>query len=144
MNGQENKPFYKTFWFYVIVIPLVLFVMGIYRPENNQPSKKAANTMEFEPLEYKLAIINKDGYVSKNDITVTRFRYLLDNLERKCTNTREDICDVMVYVQKTLREKYGREASLLAITEGVNDSIPNGIDKVDCAEIAVAYMQLLK
>lgn len=39
MNGQETKkPFYKTFWFYVIVIPLFLYVVGKYTPENNKPS----------------------------------------------------------------------------------------------------------
>lgn len=44
MNGQETKkPFYKIFWFYVIVIPLVLYFMGKYTPENNNPSKSTSN-----------------------------------------------------------------------------------------------------
>ena len=44
MNGLETKkPFYKTFWFYVIVIPLLLYVMGKYTPENNQHSKNTNN-----------------------------------------------------------------------------------------------------
>jgi hypothetical protein len=35
MNGQETKShFYKTFWFYVIVIPLFLYVIGKYPLEN--------------------------------------------------------------------------------------------------------------
>ncbi len=43
MNGQETKsPFYKTFWFYVIVIPLFLYVIGKYTPENNKPSKNTS------------------------------------------------------------------------------------------------------
>jgi hypothetical protein len=44
MNGQETKsPFYKTFWFYVIVIPLFLYVIGKYPLENNKPSKNTSN-----------------------------------------------------------------------------------------------------
>ena len=44
MNGQETKkPFYKTFWFYVIMIPLVLYVIGKYTPEDNKPSRNTNN-----------------------------------------------------------------------------------------------------
>jgi hypothetical protein len=56
-----------------------------------------------EPLEYQLATINKGGYVSKNDITVTRFRYLIESLDKKCINTKKDIADVVVQAQNTLR-----------------------------------------
>ena len=35
------------------------------------------------PLEYQLAVINKKGYVSKDDVTITRFRYLLQSLDSK-------------------------------------------------------------
>ena len=44
MNGQETKkPFYKTFWFYVIVIPLVLYLIGKYTPGSNKPSENTSN-----------------------------------------------------------------------------------------------------
>ncbi len=161
MNGQETKrPFYKTFWFYVIVIPLFLYVIGKYPLENNKPSKNTSNEsastrarnewkrelkkIKSGPVEYKLAIINKGGPISKNDITVTRFRYLLESLEKKCINTKQDIADVLVTAQNTLRDNYGIKVGLLSITEGINDSIPDWKVDADCAWEAVAYIQLLK
>jgi hypothetical protein len=56
MNGQETKkPFYKTFWFYVIVIPLFIYVIGKYTPENNKPSKNTSNksTVDYEIVKTK-------------------------------------------------------------------------------------------
>ncbi len=41
--NRQIKPFYKTFWFYVIVIPLFLYVIGKYPLENNKPSKNTSN-----------------------------------------------------------------------------------------------------
>ncbi len=97
---------------------LFLYVIGKYPLENNKPSKNASNEsastrarnewkrelkkIKSGPVavEYKLAIINKGGPISKNDITVTRFRYLLESLEKKCINTKQDIADVLVTAQK--------------------------------------------
>ncbi|MBO1224554.1 MAG: hypothetical protein JYX80_08985 [Candidatus Scalindua sediminis] len=80
----------------------------------------------------------------KNDITVTRFRYLIESLDKKCINTKKDIADVVVQAQNTLREKYGKEVELLDLTEDINDYIPNEYSDMDCTEAAVAYIQLLK
>ncbi len=165
--SQEN-PFYKETWFIVVVIgAIIIFGMFAndyyfenYTPEDNKPSKsisnKSASTQarkewkrELEqiksgPVEYKLAIINKGGPISKNDITVTRFRYLLESLEKKCINSKQDIADVLVTAQNTLKDNYGIRVELLSITEGINDYIPDWKVDADCALEAVLYIQLLK
>lgn len=47
MNGQETKsPFYKTFWFYVIVIPVFLYVIGNPTKEDKKTSKSTSNESE--------------------------------------------------------------------------------------------------
>ena len=95
-------------------------------------------------LEYQLAIIEKGGYVDGDDIIVKRFRYLLRTLKSKTPNSKQEIADISVgCVQKLLRDKYGIEMSLLTFMESVDASIPIGIE-IDYAEVAVAYVQLVK
>lgn len=106
-------------------------------------SSSRSKTSGNETLEYQLAVINKGGYVPQNDITVTRFRYLLETLERKTINSRQEIADMSVAGITRLRERYGRDVSLLQFMEGVNSSIPAGA-KVNYAIASTAYMQLLK
>lgn len=101
--------------------------------------QKASQPM---PLEHKLAIIDK-GYVTRDDITVTRFRTLLDQLSSKYNETRQKISDVTVGGQSLLRDKYGIEESLLNIMEDMNQVL---ITKVDPSYpvYATAYVHLRK
>lgn len=101
--------------------------------------QKASQSM---PLEHKLAIIDK-GYVTRDDITVTRFRTLLDQLSSKYNETRQKISDVSVMGQNLLREKYGIEESLLNIMEDMNQVL---ITKVNPSYplYATAYVHLRK
>ena len=109
---------------------------------SNSNSGKS-NISSNETLEYKLAVINKGGYIPQSDITVTRFRYLLETLELKTINSRQEIADMSVAGIKRLRERYGRDVSLLQFMEGVNSSIPEGAN-VNYSIASTAYMQLLK
>lgn len=95
-----------------------------------------------ESLEYKLATIDK-GYVSRDDIIVTRFRTLLDQLGSKYHGTRQQISDATVVAQNLLRDKYGIEESLLNIMEDMNQVV---ITKVNPSYplYATAYVQLRK
>lgn len=101
--------------------------------------QKASQPM---PLEHKLAIIDK-GYVTRDDIAVTRFKTLLDQLSSKYNETRQRISDVTVKGQSLLRDKYGIEESLLNIMEDMNQVL---ITKVDPSYplYATAYVHLRK
>jgi hypothetical protein len=152
----QEKPFYKELWFIFSAPIVICFFVVINTMEDKSISNKSTATQtrnererELEkiksgPVEYKLAIINKGGPISKNDITVTRFRYLLESLEKKCINSKQDIADVLVTAQNTLRDNYGIRVGLLSITEGINDYIPDWKVDADCALEAVLYIQLLK
>jgi hypothetical protein len=101
------------------------------------------NETEINELAYQLATINKGGYISKTDVTITRFDYLLRTIDKKTFESKQEIADMTVTCQKILREKYGIEMRLLSIMEDLNESIPYG-SKVKYAEIATLYIQLVK
>lgn len=102
-----------------------------------------ANVNNSNDFAYQLATINKGGYVSKSDVSITRFNYLLKTLDEKTFESKQEIGDITVTCQKILKEKYGIEMKLLRIMEDLNKSIPSG-SKVKYAEIATVYIQLVK
>ena len=118
----------------------------VTQPPVDEPSN-AQDSIE-ESWEYKLATINAGKYVEKDDITINRFRYLLDTLEKKTKNTKQEIADMsMAALEKVAKEKYGLDITLLELMEGANDSIPEeaiGTDAVNYAEIVVLYIELIK
>ena len=85
------------------------------------------------PIEYQLAVINADGYVDTNDITVSRFRYLLGNLSRTTGYDQEKIANIVVKTSDILKEEYGRKVSPLELMEAANKSetILNGTVKLE-------------
>jgi hypothetical protein len=46
-NRYRYKPFYKTFWFYVIVIPVFLYVIGNPTKEDKNTSNNTSNSGEW-------------------------------------------------------------------------------------------------
>jgi hypothetical protein len=69
--------------------------------------------------------VNAGGYVSPDDITVTRFRYLLETISAKTGDTHVAIADATAGAQTVLREKYGKEIKLLDLMEAANSAIPD-------------------
>ena len=94
-----------------------------------------------ELLEYKLATINAGGYVSKEHVTVARFRSLLNQLSVTFVEDKEQIADMSVTAQNLLK-KEGVEESLINITEGMNQLFSKKIENQKYAEYAAAYVTL--
>lgn len=112
------------------------------RPVKKAPVVQKSPVAQSMSLAHKLATIDK-GYVSRDDIAVTRFKTLLDQLSSKYNETRQKISDVTVMGQNLLRDKYGIEESLLNIMEDMNQVL---ITKVDPSYpvYATAYVHLRK
>jgi len=171
MNSAETKETQKTkqkAWhedmgcFSTLLFFLILFSIagglgyGLFRCEKGlksltesssskpKTSTKRNYSQSTESLEYQLAVIDNKGYVSKDDTRVVRFRYLLSELDKKCSNSQQDIANATVMAQKILREKYGKEVGLLSLMEGVHQSIPDGSPTLDYAETITLYIQYLK
>lgn len=134
------------------ILVLYMFLYAAFGPAEHttRATRQAtSNRNEFAgsasvpPVEYRLAVINAGSYVPEDDITVVRFRYLLEVLERKTTSSKEQISDMTCAAVQRLRNVYGVEVKLLDYMEGVNASIPEGT-KADYAAVSTIYMQFLK
>jgi len=93
-------------------------------------------------LAYMLATIDK-GYVSEGDTSITRFRSLLNQLDRTYVEDQQTIADMTVMARKILRDKYGIDESLRNIMEGMNQIFYQHND-FQYAEYVTAYVQLRK
>ena len=88
-------------------------------------SRSSRKLFQSESLEFKLATIDK-GYVSRDDIIITRFRNLLQQLDGTYIENKQQIADMtVVAVQDLLRDKYGIRESLLNVMEGMNQVVPS-------------------
>ena len=75
-----------------------------------------------ETTEYKLAVINADGYVAPDDPIVAQFRQVLADLDGKCPDTAEQIGDYAVSANKMLNDK-GVSETLLETMQYVRTSV---------------------
>jgi hypothetical protein len=119
--------------------------------QKNRPSadsytmKRQEPTQSYQgekPLEYALAVIDKQGYVPDDDPTIARFRSLLGQLSNKYVENQQKIADMTVAGQQLLREKYGIVESLLTIMEGMNRVLYQRIPNQQYAEYVTVYVQL--
>ena len=94
-----------------------------------------------DSLEYKLATINAGGYVSKDHITVARFRSLLNQLSATFVEDNQQIADMSVTAQNLLK-KEGIQESLINIMEGMNQLFSRRIENQKYAEYSAAYVTL--
>ena len=130
------------------VIALFLGIAILINYIQDRPVKRPVKKVQESPaaqsmsLAYQLATIDK-GYVSRDDVTVTRFRTLLDQLSSKYDGTRQKISDCSVVAQNLLRDKYGIEESLLNIMEDMNQ-VPITKSDPNYPLYATAYVHLRK
>jgi hypothetical protein len=86
-------------------------------PEPTQPEPAPQVNPAEQTVEYKLGLLDEGGRVTAGDPTVTRFRYLLDEIGSATGETDARIGDMTVAGQGILRSKYGRKVSLLSLME---------------------------
>lgn len=146
--GNEGKE--SSGWIHIgivfgtIAVVLTLFLIFGNREKSDQSSQVSQPASASGPtLEYKLASINAGGYVRQDDITITRFRYLLTSIASKTVNTQQEIADMSVYAWNVLRDRYGKNFKLLEVMEAANTAIPTG-QKMKYAEVIAALIILLK
>ncbi len=111
--------------FIVIVVGLIVLFVRAVSPQQPQvaaffpPLPTAAPTAQ--PLDYVLATLNAGGYVSKDDITILRFHYLLGSLSSKTGDTQKTIADMTVTTHDLIKHDYGRDIKLLDMMEEANN-----------------------
>lgn len=132
-------------WGVIVIAAAIAFILIFFGTGNNEYiyTKDTESEPEEKPesLEYKLATIEK-GYVSRDDIIITRFRSILRQLDDIYVEGKQEISDLtVVAVQKLLRDKYGINESLLNVMEGLNQINPSR-ENPEYRIYATAYVQL--
>ncbi len=111
-------------------------------PSIAQSAKQTSTPTSEKSYEAMLASLDKGYPVDDDDVSVNRFRHLFASLEKKTTNTRQQIADMTVTMQRSARQKFGKELKLIEILEASNKVIPDG-HKMDYAEISAIVMVTL-
>jgi len=93
------------------IMLVILFTMSIFLISNS--------TLYSQSIAYKLAMVEKNGYVSENDKIVKRFDYLLTRLDNKYVDTKQEIADKTVKAKQLLEER-GVKESMIKMMEGMN------------------------
>jgi len=91
--------------------------------------------------EYQLASLDKGKVLDLNDPSIDAYARALDAAEAKCTNGRTAISDYAVTGQRLLADK-GIKVTLLQAVRAIDQSVPDGSPKLDCAEIAALWVTL--
>lgn len=95
-------------------------------------------------LEYKLATIHEGGYVRGDSPLVSSFATVLNGLQSKCPEGRQQLADMGVGGQQMLRDG-GIEEPLLTVFANWGASIPDEVQDGGvgpCADILAAYVVL--
>jgi len=102
----------------------------------------SSRRQEKRTPEHNLAIIHEGWKVPEDHTTVFRFRYLLQQLDAQCIQSKEEIADMTVNAQQVIREKRGIKMNLLSMMEEMNKTMrvhrPEGGG--DYAELLAAEM----
>lgn len=77
------------------------------------------SVVSAQSLGYKLATIEKNGYVSENNMLVKQFNSLLKQLGNKYVDSKQVIADKTVTANQLLEEN-GIDESMVKIMEGMN------------------------
>jgi hypothetical protein len=117
-----------------MVLPMVATACG-------DPDARSASEAS---LEYKLAVLQKGGYVSDDDPMMRRFAGVLDRLEAKCPESRQQLADMGVRGRELLSNS-GLNEPLLTVFENWQAAIPDtnedgGVGP--CADVLAIYVTL--
>jgi len=132
----------------IFTIGIVFEIQGMRENKFRQKYKDARPYVEKKQteletsIEYQLAVIDAKGYVSKDHISVARFRSLLRQLSNTYVENRQQIADMTVKAQEILKKDEGIKESLLNIMEGMNQIFYKKIENQNYAEYIASYMAL--
>jgi len=102
---------------------LTFFFVAILFPSCGGGDSGSQTTQQEAPksetIEYMLATLDK-GYVSRDDITITRFKSLLQQLDAIYADNKQELADSTVVAQRALKNDYGIKETMLNIMEDLN------------------------
>lgn len=84
--------------------------------------ERQVTVTEEETVERQIAAIDAGGFIAKDDITVTRARYLLNSIQSATDTPARSIGNMAAKTSDLLMEKYGKKVTILEVLEAVNGS----------------------
>jgi hypothetical protein len=100
-------------------------------------TSRTVHVTSTSPPEARLALI-ASGVNPVHGSMIGHFARLLDRLEPRCEETRDQIADLAVEAREELRIRQGIEVGLMAILVNINNDIPAQAagSRVRCSEVA--------
>jgi len=134
----------KLWHILIAIVALAIVIFVIVKANERSSQRTVASSSNEQTLEYQLAVINAVYRVPYSHPSISKFRKLLDSIQRKCRNGRREIGDMTVFAHKQLKEKSVR-ITLLELMEKLDYSIPSEAigANLDYAEIVAAYLTLM-
>lgn len=92
--------------------------------------------------EFNLAVLNAGRWVKEDDVTIIRFRFLLNSISARSGYSPTRISDMVAKARDMIRRDFGKEVNLLAFTEEIYREVlaaPKGTKLVDLiASVAIS------
>ncbi len=146
-----NKPTKVIISSLLFVIFITIFVLGLIndsskqnelietsKTEQSQANEQNYGEAENRPMEKGLATINAGQAIEDNDPTIDDFAKLLDSIEGKTPNTRQQIADMTTRAYQIALEE-GETASLYDLMSALDLSIPEG-NQQEYKEIVALFL----
>lgn len=92
------------------------------KTESHDPEEKQLTAAEEQTVEHQIASIDAGGFIAKDDITVTKTRYLLASIQSTTDTPARSIGNMAAKTSDLIKEKYGKKITILEILEAVNAS----------------------
>lgn len=97
------------------------------------------------PVEYQLASLDAGSkYISTDDPCIYRYKYLVDSIASKTSNTREEIGDITYNAQDLILKERGRKMKLIDILEQGNIAMPDNGQKYKYSEVLALLVAIMK
>ena len=92
--------------------------------------------------EWELAVVNAGAQLPSDHPTVGEFRALLDRLDEKCLNPRQEIVEICITAHLWRKERGDRD-TLLEFVQSIDEAIPEKPDfELDLQTIVRAMLNL--
>jgi hypothetical protein len=125
------------------VVALGLIAGGSSSP-GDERTRGVSTAADEDSLEYKLAVIHKGGYVSKDDDLVRTYRGALTRAAAACPEGREQVSDMAVKVTQVLGEK-GTQVTALEALEAIPTAVPTEMrGTMPCSEVLALWAVLVE
>jgi len=145
-SKQKHKyGFRHAFLFGVLVVIVLTILIGTGGDDTVTPRVNTQATAEWsdEDIEYKLAVIERGGFVQYSDKRIDEYASILNRANAKCKEGRTMIADMAVRSTQLLADD-GIAATPYEMIEAIVAAVPNELAPMQCSEVLAAVMVLTK